>query len=184
MDEGHRAEARRRAGTQAVCAQALLHQSQEQAQGGALEIGIALMGSAEEIYDRPVTRFVADFVGQINLLAGTLVGRDGTFAVVEVNGAKHRIIAAPNAGGAVTVGLRPQHLQLVGAGAPAPAAGLNALPGRIKGRTFSGNLVHVDVDLDGGQTVTVEASPEAVIGDPGTPVSVTWRPDRGIVLTH
>jgi spermidine/putrescine ABC transporter ATP-binding subunit len=143
---------------------------------------IEQMGSAEEIYDRPVTRFVADFVGQINLLAGTLVGRDGAFAVVEVNGAKHRIIAAPSAGGAVTVGLRPQHLQLVGAGAPPP--GLNALPGRIKGRTFSGNLVHVDVDLDGGQSVTVEASPEAVIGDPGTPVSVAWRPDRGTVLTH
>jgi ABC-type Fe3+/spermidine/putrescine transport system ATPase subunit len=82
----------------------------------------------------------------------------------------------------VTVGLRPQHLQLVTGSAADP--GLNILPGRIKGRTFSGNLVRVDVDLDGGQSVTVEASPEAVIGDPGTKVSVAWRPDRGTVLTH
>jgi len=140
------------------------------------------MGTAEEIYDRPATRFVADFIGQINLLEATLVGRDGSFAVVEVNGRKHRMQAAPEVSGAVTVGLRPQHLQLVAGGAVDP--GLNALPGRVKGRTFSGNLVHVDVDLDGGQSVTVEASPEAVIGEPGTPVSVAWRPDRGTVLTH
>jgi len=143
---------------------------------------IEQMGSAEEIYDRPTTRFVADFIGQINLLEGTLAGRDGSFAVVEVNGAKHRMRAAPEVSGAVTVGLRPQHLQLVTGSAADP--GLNILPGRIKGRTFSGNLVRVDVDLDGGQSVTVEASPEAVIGDPGTKVSVAWRPDRGTVLTH
>ena len=139
------------------------------------------MGTAEEIYDRPTTRFVADFIGQINLLSGTLVGRDGSFAVVEVNGAKHRMQAAPHISGAVTVGLRPQHLQLV-SGAADP--GLNVLHGRIRGRTFSGNLVHVDVDLDGGQSVTVEASPEAVIGEPGTKISVAWRPERGSVLTH
>jgi ABC-type Fe3+/spermidine/putrescine transport system ATPase subunit len=143
---------------------------------------IEQMGTAEEIYDRPVSRFVADFVGQINLLAGTLVGRDGAYAVVEVNAANHRVRAAPEASGAVTVGLRPQHLRLVDGGAPEP--GLNVLSGRIRGRTFSGNVVHVDVDLDGGQSVTVETSPETVVGNPGTQVGVAWRPDRGTVLTH
>ena len=44
---------------------------------------IEQMGSAEEIYNRPRTRFVADFIGQINLLDGAVVGRDGGFAVVE-----------------------------------------------------------------------------------------------------
>jgi spermidine/putrescine ABC transporter ATP-binding subunit len=143
---------------------------------------IEQMGSAEEIYDRPTTRFVAGFIGQINLLEGTLTGRDGAFAVVELNGAKHRIAAPPDASGAVTVGLRPQHLQLCNGRAVDPH--LNTLSGRIRGRTFSGNLVHVDVDLDGGQSLTVEASPEAVIGDPGSAVSVAWRPERGTVLTH
>jgi hypothetical protein len=49
VDEGHRAEARRGAGTRAVRAQALLHQAQEQAQGGALEIGIALQEVAQAL---------------------------------------------------------------------------------------------------------------------------------------
>ena len=57
VDEGHRAEARRGAGTRAVRAQALLHPSQEQAQGGALEIGIALQEVAQALGHRQHHRF-------------------------------------------------------------------------------------------------------------------------------
>jgi len=34
------------------------------------------IGTAEEIYERPLTRFVADFIGDTNLLEGTVVSRD------------------------------------------------------------------------------------------------------------
>ena len=139
-------------------------------------------GSAEEIYNRPRTRFVADFIGQINLLDGVVVGRDGGFAVVEVNRLRVRIGAAPETSGKVTVGIRPQHLALAVNGMA--GAGCNVLPGCIKGRTFSGNLVHVEVALDGGQSVTIETRPEDVIGDAGTRVTVQWRPERGTVLTQ
>ena len=143
---------------------------------------IEQMGSAEEIYNRPRTRFVADFIGQINLLDGAVVGRDGGFAVVDVNGLRVRVEAAPEASGKVTVGIRPQHLTLAANGVA--GAGCNLLPGRIKGRTFSGNLVHIEVELDGGQSVTVETRPEDVIGDAGTEVTVQWPPERGTVLTQ
>ena len=53
----HRAEARRGAGTRAVRAQALLHRPQEQAQGGALEIGIALQKVAQALGHREHHRF-------------------------------------------------------------------------------------------------------------------------------
>jgi spermidine/putrescine ABC transporter ATP-binding subunit len=143
---------------------------------------IEQMGTAEEIYDRPRTRFVADFIGQINLLDGAVVGRDGGFAVIEVNGLRVRIETASDADGNVTVGIRPQHLTLAANGAA--GAGCNVLPGRIKDRTFSGNLVHIEVELDGGQSVTIEARPEDVIGDAGTEVNVHWPPERGTVLTR
>ena len=143
---------------------------------------IEQMGSAEEIYNRPRTRFVADFIGQINLLDGAVVGREDGFAVVEVNGVRVRIEDAPEARGNVTVGIRPQHLALASNGVAGP--GRNMLPGRIKGRTFSGNLVHIEVELDGGQSVTIETHPEDVIGDTGTKVSVQWQPERGTVLTR
>ena len=103
-----------------------------------------------------------------------MVGRDGGFAVIEVSGLRVRIEAASEASGKVTVGIRPQHLTLAANGVA--GAGCNVLPGRIKGRTFSGNLVHIEVELDGGQSVTVETRPEDVIGDAGTEVNVHGRP--------
>ena len=143
---------------------------------------IEQMGTAEEIYNRPRTRFVADFIGQINLLDGAVVGRDGRFAVVEMNGKHVRIESASEARGKVTVGIRPQHLTLAANGAA--GAEYNVLPGRIKGRTFSGNLVHIEVELDEGQGVMIETRPEEVTGDAGTKVNVQWLPGRGTVLTQ
>jgi ABC-type Fe3+/spermidine/putrescine transport system ATPase subunit len=143
---------------------------------------IEQMGSAEEIYNRPRTRFVADFIGQINLLDGAVVGREDRFAVVDVNGVRVRIEGASEACGKVTVGIRPQHLALAANGMA--GAGCNVLPGRIKGRTFSGNLVHIEVELDGGQSITIESRPEDVIGEAGTTVTVYWPPERGTVLTQ
>ena len=143
---------------------------------------IEQMGSAEEIYNRPRTRFVADFIGQINLLDGAVVGREDRFAVVDVDGVRVRIESASQALGHVTVGIRPQHLALAANGAADAAC--NLLPGRIKGRTFSGNLVHIEVELDGGQRVTIETRPEDVTGDAGSRVRVQWRPERGTVLTR
>jgi len=143
---------------------------------------IEQMGSAEEIYNRPRTRFVADFIGQINLLDGAVVGREDRFAVVDVDGVRVRIASASQALGHVTVGIRPQHLALAANGAADAAC--NLLPGRIKGRTFSGNLVHIEVELDGGQRVTIETRPEDVTGDAGSRVRVQWRPERGTVLTR
>jgi len=143
---------------------------------------IEQMGSAEEIYNRPRTRFVADFIGQINLLDGAVVGREDRFAVVDVDGVRVRIESASQALGHVTVGIRPQHLALAANGAADAAC--NLLPGRIKGRTFSGNLVHIEVELDGGQRVTIETRPEDVTGDAGSRVRVQWRPERGTVLAR
>ena len=143
---------------------------------------IEQMGSAEEIYNRPRTRFVADFIGQINLLDAAVVDRDGAFAVIEVNGTRVRMQAGAEISGKVTVGIRPQHLKLAAKGAA--GAGCNVLSGRIKGRTFSGNLVHIEVELDGGQSVTIETRPEDVTGDAGTTVTVQWPPERGTVLTQ
>jgi spermidine/putrescine ABC transporter ATP-binding subunit len=140
------------------------------------------MGSAEEIYNHPRTRFVADFIGQINLLDGAVVDRDGALAVIEIGGTRVRMQAASQVSGRVSVGIRPQHLMFSGNGAD--TAGANVLHGAIRGRTFSGNLMHVEVELDGGQSVTVETSPDAKIAAPGARVALAWHADRGTVLTQ
>jgi len=73
VDEGHRAEARRGAGTGAVRTQALLHQSQEQAQGGALEIGIALQKVAQALGFAVNAKPIADLAMQHGLPSAGIV---------------------------------------------------------------------------------------------------------------
>ena len=144
---------------------------------------IEQVGSAEEIYDHPQSRFVADFIGQINLLDANAVDREGGYCVLDIHGTRVRIQQAPaDARGKVTAGIRPQHLKLVAPGST--PQGLNRLTGRIRGRIFSGNLAHVEVELPGGQTITVETSPHAPIGEPQSAVEVYWEPHNGCVLTH
>ncbi len=144
---------------------------------------IEQMGSAEDIYDRPQSRFVADFVGQINLLDAKAVDREGGFCVIDIDGTRVRMQQAPHdARGKVTAGIRPQHLKIVGPGSS--AEGQNRLAGRIRNRIFSGNLAHVEVELAGGQTVTVETSPHDAIGAPQSAVEILWSPHNGCVLTR
>ena len=50
---------------------------------------IEQLGTAEEIYGRPASRFVAGFVGQINLVSGRVVGEEGEWVVVEAAGFGH-----------------------------------------------------------------------------------------------
>ena len=100
---------------------------------------IEQLGTAEEIYRRPASRFVADFVGQINLLPGTVVGEEAEWVVVEAAGI--RILASKHDGvhrdTEVSVGIRPELFSAADAAATVPA-GTNALEGTIAGRTFAG----------------------------------------------
>jgi ABC-type Fe3+/spermidine/putrescine transport system ATPase subunit len=137
---------------------------------------IEQMGSAEEIYNRPRTRFVADFIGQINLLDGAVIGREDGFAVVDVNGVRVRIEGAPEARGEVTVGIRPQHLALASNGVA--GAGCNLLPGRSRSDILRQPRVHRG-RARRRTGVTIETRPEDATGDAGTKVSVQWRPERG-----
>ncbi|MGI8575504.1 MAG: ABC transporter ATP-binding protein, partial [Egibacteraceae bacterium] len=75
------------------------------------------LGSPVELYERPRTEFVANFLGQSNLLEGTVTGHDGDQALVEVHGVKVRAPAedVPDAG-PVRIGVRPEKIRLVPAG--------------------------------------------------------------------
>ena len=62
--------------------------------------------------------------------------------------------------------------------------GMNVLDGRIVGRTFAGNLLHVYVDIEDGTRVVLEARPQDFPGDDGSAIRLGWRPDDTIVLTR
>jgi len=140
------------------------------------------IGTAEQIYAQPKTRFVADFIGQINLLPVRWLGHEGGCSVVDLAGS--RVLAQPSelAGSeAITIAIRPEHLDVVTNGED--LRGRNCLEGVVAARVFSGNVVKVEISLPTGR-VFAELKPEAAAMAPGEPVRVAWEPRHTLVLAQ
>ena len=118
---------------------------------------ILQLGYPNDIYERPNCRFVADFIGEANVLAGDLVG-----------------IAAPFAA------IRPEKVRVsVESDPTAPS-----LRGRVVEVTYLGATTACTVALDGGSLVKVERGdlPPGLV--PGRPVSCVFPPTALLALEH
>ena len=121
------------------------------------EGAIEQVGTPREIYERPATRFVADFVGTMNFLPGTMTAHDrvrvgGIELSCSVNGV--------GPGGTVTVCLRPEDVVVRGIGEATP----NTFEVRIAGAEFMGSFVRARLTLEGlnGAGLTADFSLNAV----------------------
>jgi spermidine/putrescine transport system ATP-binding protein len=142
---------------------------------------IEQLGSPEELYENPATTFVANFLGQSNLVAGTVAGKEGDVVTVEAHG--HRV-ALPTArcrpdSGAAIIGVRPEKVQLVAAGATAPD-GHNLLAGGVvSDASFIGVSTQYLVKMPWGQELAVfEQNTGKEIFRPGSEVSLHWDPSQ------
>ncbi|HSK27509.1 MAG TPA: ABC transporter ATP-binding protein [Jiangellales bacterium] len=149
---------------------------------------IEQMGPPAELYEHPLTTFVANFLGQSNLVDGRIEGRDGDHSVINVDG--HRF-AVPTArvhapGADVHVGVRPEKITVRHADDPAPAlaAGRNRVEGTVADSSFIGVSTEYVVRLPWGQTITVFS--QNVDRDtrlvPGTRVVLEWEPAHTFAL--
>ncbi len=111
---------------------------------------ILQIGSPSDIYDRPAERFVADFIGESNLLAATVVGsREGTATVRLSSGAEVEASVAEGfvPGGEATVVVRPEHARAVKQG--------GQLAGIVENVVYFGTDTHIHIKLDDGSAFTV-----------------------------
>jgi len=140
------------------------------------------VGSPEEIYDAPVDRFVADFIGRSNFLSGTLESVD---RVCLANGAR---IVVPEVeadiavvGAEIQVSLRPERV-MIGEVGEAPS-GHSSLEGRVTSVTFLGNSIVYRVALD-WMTIEVETDhrPDLRRHEVDDRVAVWWRDDAIAVV--
>ncbi len=125
---------------------------------------IAQMGRPAEIYRNPATRFVADFIGQMNFLPAQIIAAEPGTARVIVDGYECRAENPSGILGQAAMAVRPEDMTL----------GDEGLPGRIGVRNFLGNLVEYKVELEGGLTVRVQAPP-GEFHEEGAPVRVGIR---------
>jgi ABC-type Fe3+/spermidine/putrescine transport system ATPase subunit len=111
------------------------------------------VGAPKGLYERPASRFVADFIGINNLVDGTVRGIDEGTRRLRVATAVGELTALPDerfrAGDACVVCVRPENVALDDG---APAEGRNAVRGKIAFAAYLGNTLRYDVDLGGGVT--------------------------------
>lgn len=119
---------------------------------------IEQVGSPQEIYDRPATRFVASFIGRTNLLRGIVRGGDVEFSGFKLPAGDFH--CARPLHGDVLFSLRPQAINVHREG-PRPGNGACYLPGRITQRGYLGEYWDYMVKPEtGGEALRVVVSPE------------------------
>jgi spermidine/putrescine transport system ATP-binding protein len=133
---------------------------------------IVQLGSPKEVYRRPRTPFVANFVGVSNLLDGVVSAREDGVATVAVHGEwrfRKPCDHPPALDQPVVVAVRPEDVRI--------ADGEGGLAGRVQDVIYLGSRVTLVVRLDGGPVVHVEdPTGRAADGgaDVGEPVRLCW----------
>jgi spermidine/putrescine transport system ATP-binding protein len=138
---------------------------------------IEQVGTPEDLYDRPATSFVADFIGTTNLLAGIVEGVEAGAAVVRLDsGDACRVTAdGRRAGQAIQLSVRPEAIRLV-------ATGSGGLPATVEQVAYLGAAVQYLVRTAGGQALTVLAGRNDPRFAPEDPVELSWAPSDSLVL--
>jgi ABC-type Fe3+/spermidine/putrescine transport system ATPase subunit len=139
---------------------------------------IEQIGVPEQVYDRPATAFVANFLGKANMLPGTVTAMDDRTATVALAGGHVVKAAAPRAltpGSAITVVIRPQKLT-VGTGA------VNRFAGRIVSTSYLGGNAVYEIDIGGGAVVRANTLVDGRPLREGEPVDIGFDPQGCVLL--
>ena len=144
---------------------------------------IEQLGDPASIYELPHTVFVANFLGQSNLFAGTRVATNPGMVEVLANGIKFLVPTARNSapGDEVIVGIRPEKMTVLDMpDREKVPSGNNALEGRVVDVSYAGVSTQYLITLAWGQNITVFEQ-NVVVGDRssvGDQVLVHWSPEH------
>jgi spermidine/putrescine transport system ATP-binding protein len=134
------------------------------------------IGSPDELYRNPTNKFVANFIGRSNILAGKIVAPCPGGYRVALSQEVTIEIACPDtrkAGTRIQLVLRPENVDIFSGAAP---VGAITIPGVVEQRRFLGNVVYYFVRLPWGQTLLVERAGATPPIAPRAQVSVSWLP--------
>jgi spermidine/putrescine transport system ATP-binding protein len=147
------------------------------------------LGSATDLYDHPRTAFVANFLGNSNLINADVVSNSGAFAEVDADGgARLKVPSEPvaAAGSAqIRIGVRPEKMTLDAANGKAQQGESNALLGHIVDAAYIGLATQYVVHTDGGADLQVfvqnSANGTSALEE-GDRVVVGWDPEHTFVV--
>jgi putrescine transport system ATP-binding protein len=149
---------------------------------------IAQVGAPEEIYETPASRYVAEFVGDINVFEGVVTGMAGEVVTLGTPFGTLALAVSgplPASGEAVSLAVRPEKIDIL---TDRPAAGGNAVPGTIWDLGYLGDATMVQVKLDGAEGKLVKVSVPNRRRQAATPIAwedrvwLSWDVEAGILL--
>ncbi len=115
---------------------------------------IEQVGNADDIYEKPRTRFVADFIGETNLLQGEVLSIDGTKATIQSNGLIFKILAEESyrKGESLWTSIRPEKIQV-----GQDLKGLdNIFSAIVKNEVYKGSITKYEVLVENKIPLIVE----------------------------
>jgi iron(III) transport system ATP-binding protein len=141
---------------------------------------IAQVGTPKEIYGRPNSEFVANFIGRTNLLRGKSMedaGKDAIAAVkTSMGDLKCLFPSASPSGRDTAIVVRPEHIAIGGAA----NGGTNVLKGRIARETYLGEIVEYLVAVEGGELLV--RTPLTLDLAPGEAVMLSFPAERTVAV--
>jgi spermidine/putrescine transport system ATP-binding protein len=143
---------------------------------------IEQMGNPVELYESPRTTFVANFLGQSNLIAGRRTGSGDTAVTVDVHGQavavpRERVVASRDD---LLVGVRPEKLLILPRDEAVTPGYNRLLGGVVEDTSFLGVSTQYQVRMPWGQSLAVFAQnwSSGAIFAVGSPVTLAWEPDH------
>ena len=132
------------------------------------------LGTPEELYERPASRFVADFMGSTNLLHGTIES-DGRVRLSsgEVAPVAHDGLPA---GSDVEISIRPEAVVVIPTGAP------GAIEATVAQTAYLGSTISYQLRTRGGLALSVLVPKTGSRLPVGSDVAVTWPPSEALIL--
>ncbi len=148
---------------------------------------IEQLDTPAEIYDHPLTAFVADFIGEMNFLEGQVTGvTGGEFDLETSTGVVVQARGEATRGQAARVGIRPARLRI---GPRSADLAVNSARAVVDTKMYLGDEVQVVATLDGGTQMVIreqragaDASHDAL--RPGDPITIQWDRAAPVLLAE
>lgn len=137
------------------------------------------IGSPLEIYERPATRFVAEFIGSMNFLHVTVASAAAGGSQVVTRGGLRLVVASPLASGERWLAIRPERCRIVGSPPPAP----NAIRVTVQDIVYLGAVIRYQLVAESGEPLIVDDlnAPSTPLR-PGDAVWAVVAPEHCLVL--